>query len=216
MGMACSRVIIRNDTLFQRGRILGWLLLAYIDVTEAMGSKVQHCDRKGQPVCAAPENEHKRELRDIYKDPDIIALIKSRRLRWLGHVLPQYEDSLLRKASDYSPRCTKPLGRPHLRWHSTLGGRQEDAENRDEWRYINSNKDIKYQYKDYDMDNDKDHDKYHDMNHDKVHDKGHNMDHVKDQGENHDNNYDKGLHDEGNKDHDKVNKDHGRNHRING
>ncbi|KAJ4426305.1 hypothetical protein ANN_27119 [Periplaneta americana] len=53
----CSYVIItRDDTLSQRGRILGWLLLAYIDVTEAMGSKV--CDRKGQLVCAAPKNEH--------------------------------------------------------------------------------------------------------------------------------------------------------------
>ncbi|KAJ4440016.1 hypothetical protein ANN_08147 [Periplaneta americana] len=84
-----------------------------------------------------------RELRDIYKDPDIIALIKSRRLRWLGHVLRRDEDSLLRKAFDYSPRCTRPLGRPSLRWQdqvydnlSTVGGRQEDAENRDEWRYI--------------------------------------------------------------------------------
>lgn len=84
-----------------------------------------------------------RELRDIYKDPDIIALIKSRRLRWLGHVLRRDEDSLLRKAFDYSPRCTRPLGRPRLRWQDqvydnlcTVGGRQEDAENRDEWRYI--------------------------------------------------------------------------------
>ncbi|KAJ4426287.1 hypothetical protein ANN_27099 [Periplaneta americana] len=84
-----------------------------------------------------------KELRDIYKDPDITAFIRSRRLRWLGHVLPRYEDSLLRKASDYSPRCKRPLGRPRFRWHdqvydnlSTLGGRQEDAENRDDWRYI--------------------------------------------------------------------------------
>ncbi|KAJ4450632.1 hypothetical protein ANN_02061 [Periplaneta americana] len=50
-----------------------------------------------------------RELRDIYKDPDITALIKSRRLRWLGHVLRRDEDSLLRKAFDYSPRCTDLL-----------------------------------------------------------------------------------------------------------
>ncbi|KAJ4428343.1 hypothetical protein ANN_24362 [Periplaneta americana] len=77
-----------------------------------------------------------REPRDIYRDPDIIALIRSRRLRWLGHVLRRDEDSLLRKAFDYSPRCTRPLGRPRLRWQdqvydnlSTVGGRQEDAEN---------------------------------------------------------------------------------------
>ncbi|KAJ4425953.1 hypothetical protein ANN_27579 [Periplaneta americana] len=64
-----------------------------------------------------------RELRDIYKDPDIIALI----LRWLVHVLWRV------------PRCKRPLGRPRLRWQdqvydnlSTVGGRQEDAENRDE------------------------------------------------------------------------------------
>ncbi|KAJ4428323.1 hypothetical protein ANN_24342 [Periplaneta americana] len=87
--------------------------------------------------------ERKRELRDIYKDPDIIALIKSGRLRWLGHVLRRDEDSLLRKAFDYSPRCTRPLGSPRLRWQDqvydhlcAVEGRQEDAEDRDEWRYI--------------------------------------------------------------------------------
>ncbi|KAJ4446813.1 hypothetical protein ANN_13511 [Periplaneta americana] len=47
-----------------------------------------------------------KKLRYIYKDPDIIALIKSRRLRSLGHVLRRDEDSLLRKAFDYSQRCT--------------------------------------------------------------------------------------------------------------
>ncbi|KAJ4444288.1 hypothetical protein ANN_06080 [Periplaneta americana] len=91
------------------------------------------------PIC----NNFNKELRDIYKDPDIIALIKSRRLRLLGHVLRRDEDFLLRKAFDYSPRCKRPLGRPRLRWQDqvydnlcTVGGRQEDAENRDEWRYI--------------------------------------------------------------------------------
>ncbi|KAJ4434717.1 hypothetical protein ANN_23285 [Periplaneta americana] len=58
-------------------------------------------------------------------------------------VLRRDEDSLLRKAFDYSPRCKRPLGRPRLRWQdqvydnlSTVGGRQDDAENRAEWRYI--------------------------------------------------------------------------------
>ncbi|KAJ4452021.1 hypothetical protein ANN_03535 [Periplaneta americana] len=62
---------------------------------------------------------------------------------WLGHVLWRDEGSLLRKAFDYSPRCKRPLGRPRLRCQGqvydnlcTVGGRQEDAENRDEWRYI--------------------------------------------------------------------------------
>lgn len=84
-----------------------------------------------------------KELREIYKDPDIIALIKSRRLRWLGHVLRRDDNSLLRKAFDYSPRSKRPLGRPRLRWEDqvhdnlrTVGGQQEDAENRDAWRFI--------------------------------------------------------------------------------
>ncbi|KAJ4427383.1 hypothetical protein ANN_25004 [Periplaneta americana] len=59
---AWCRKYVLNETLSQCGWILGWLLLAYIDVTEAMGSKILHYDKKGQPVCAAPENEHTFDL----------------------------------------------------------------------------------------------------------------------------------------------------------
>ncbi|KAJ4438583.1 hypothetical protein ANN_14530 [Periplaneta americana] len=78
------------------------------------------------------------ELRDIYKDPDITALIASPRLRWLGHVLRRDEDSSTKSFRLFS-KMYRPLGRPRLRWQdqvydnlSTVGGRQEDAENRDE------------------------------------------------------------------------------------
>ncbi|KAJ4446557.1 hypothetical protein ANN_13254 [Periplaneta americana] len=74
-------------------------------------------DRIPKLILNYKPNGSNKEPRDIYKDPDIIALIKSRRLHWLGHVLRRDEDSLLRKAFNHSPRCKRPLGRPCLRWH---------------------------------------------------------------------------------------------------
>lgn len=43
---------------------------------------------------------------------DIIAIIKSRRLRWLGHILRKEEESLVRRA--WTGR--RPLGRPQPQW----------------------------------------------------------------------------------------------------
>ena len=37
---------------------------------------------------------HNYEIRVMYKEPDIIAELKSRRLRWAGHILRKQEDSI--------------------------------------------------------------------------------------------------------------------------
>jgi hypothetical protein len=59
---------------------------------------------------------HNEELRDFYSSPSIIRIIKSRRMRWAGHVAPMGEE----KKNAYrllvgKPEGKRPLGRPRRR-----------------------------------------------------------------------------------------------------
>jgi hypothetical protein len=55
---------------------------------------------------------HNEELRDLYSSPSIIRMIKSRRMRWAGHVARMGE-----KRNSYRLLVGKrPLGRPRRRW----------------------------------------------------------------------------------------------------
>jgi hypothetical protein len=38
---------------------------------------------------------HNKELRDLYSSPSIIQIIKSRRMRWAGHVARRGEDEVI-------------------------------------------------------------------------------------------------------------------------
>jgi hypothetical protein len=58
---------------------------------------------------------HNEELRDLYSSPSIIRIIKSRRMRWAGHVARMGE-----KRNEYmllvgKPEGKRPLGRPRRR-----------------------------------------------------------------------------------------------------
>jgi hypothetical protein len=59
---------------------------------------------------------HNEELRDLYSSPSIIRIIKSRRMRWAGHVACMGE-----KRNAYSllvgkPEGKRPVGKPSSRW----------------------------------------------------------------------------------------------------
>lgn len=56
------------------------------------------------------------KLETCIKDPDGIAMIKSRILRWLGHVSRRGKESLARRSWTGRPEGRKPLSRPRLRW----------------------------------------------------------------------------------------------------
>jgi hypothetical protein len=54
---------------------------------------------------------HKEELHNLYSSPSIIRIIKSRKLRWAGHVARMGE-----KRSLYRLLVRRLLGRPRRRW----------------------------------------------------------------------------------------------------
>jgi hypothetical protein len=55
------------------------------------------------------------ELRDLYSSPSIIIIIKSRRMRWAGHVAKMGEKMNAYRLLVGKPEGRRPLGRPRLR-----------------------------------------------------------------------------------------------------
>jgi hypothetical protein len=59
---------------------------------------------------------HNEELHILYSSPNIIRLIKSRRMRWAGHVACMGEGRNVYKVLMGKPEGKSPLGRPRCRW----------------------------------------------------------------------------------------------------
>jgi hypothetical protein len=55
---------------------------------------------------------HNEELRDLYSSPSIIRIIKSRRMRWAGHVAQMAERRNAYRILVGKPEGKRPLGRP--------------------------------------------------------------------------------------------------------
>jgi hypothetical protein len=58
---------------------------------------------------------HSEELHNLYSSPDIIRQIKSRRMRWAGHVARMGEERKVHKVLVGKPEGKRPLGRPRRR-----------------------------------------------------------------------------------------------------
>ena len=59
---------------------------------------------------------HNEELNDLYSSPNIVRVIKSRRMRWAGHVARMGEERGVYRVLMGKPKGKRPLGRPRLRW----------------------------------------------------------------------------------------------------
>ncbi|KAJ4448596.1 hypothetical protein ANN_10615, partial [Periplaneta americana] len=88
---------------------------------------------------------HNTELYALYSSPDIIRNIKSRRLRWAGHVARMGESKNAYRLLVGRPEGKRPLGRPRRRWEYNIkmdlrevGYDDRDwinlAQDRDQWR----------------------------------------------------------------------------------
>jgi hypothetical protein len=58
---------------------------------------------------------HNEELRDLYSSPSIIRMIKSRGMRWAGHVARMGEKRNAYRLLVGKPEGKRPLGRPRRR-----------------------------------------------------------------------------------------------------
>ena len=59
---------------------------------------------------------HNEELNDMYSSPNIVRVIKSRRMRWAGHVARMGERRGVYRILVGNPEEKSPLGRPRLIW----------------------------------------------------------------------------------------------------
>ena len=89
---------------------------------------------------------HNEELRDLYSLPNIVRVVKSRRMRSAGHVAPMGEGRGVHRVLVRKPEGKRPLGRPRRRWEDNIkmdlwevgggGDWMELVQDRDRWRAL--------------------------------------------------------------------------------
>jgi len=90
---------------------------------------------------------HNEELNDLYSSPNIVRVIKSGKMRWVGHVARMGEERGVYRVLVGKPEGRRPLGRPKRRWVDNIrmdlqevGCRYLDciglAQDRDRWRTL--------------------------------------------------------------------------------
>ena len=90
---------------------------------------------------------HNKELSDLYSLPNIVRVVKSRRMRWAGHVARMGEGRGVHRVLVGKPEEKTPLGRPRRRWEYNIkmdlqevgggcGEWMELAQDRDRWRAL--------------------------------------------------------------------------------
>jgi len=59
---------------------------------------------------------HNEELNDLYSPPNNVRVIRSRRMRWAGHVARMGEKRGVYRVLVWKPEGKRPLGRSRCRW----------------------------------------------------------------------------------------------------
>jgi hypothetical protein len=90
---------------------------------------------------------HNEELNDLYSSPNVIRVIKSRRMRWAGHVARMGKGRGLYRVLVGKPGVRGPLGRSRCRWEDNIKMDLQEvewegvdwidmAQDRDRWRAV--------------------------------------------------------------------------------
>jgi hypothetical protein len=90
---------------------------------------------------------HNEELNYLYSLPNIVRVVKSRSMRWAGHVARMGEGRGVHRVLVGKPEGKRPLGRRRRRWEDNIkmdlnevegvcGAWMERAQGRDRWRAL--------------------------------------------------------------------------------
>ena len=83
----------------------------------------------------------------MYRSPNIVRMIKSRRLRWAGHLARMEEGRSAFKILTCKPTGKRPFGRPRRKWEDNIrmdleeiginaGNWVDSAQDRNYWRAL--------------------------------------------------------------------------------
>jgi hypothetical protein len=78
---------------------------------------------------------HNNELHSLYSSPNIVGVIKSRRMRWAGHMACMGEGRGVYRVLVGRPKGKRPLGRPRCRWEDNI---KLDLREMDQWGKLDS------------------------------------------------------------------------------
>ena len=82
------------------------------------------------------------ELNDPYSLPNIVWVVKSRRMRWAGHVAHIVEERGVHKVLVGKPEAKRPLWRPRRRWEDNIKmDLQEVGGSRGDWMELAQDRD---------------------------------------------------------------------------
>ena len=63
---------------------------------------------------------HNKQLSDLYSLPNIVRVVKSRRMRWAGHVARMGQGRVVHRVLVGKPEGKRQLGRPRRRWEDNI------------------------------------------------------------------------------------------------
>jgi hypothetical protein len=78
------------------------------------------CGTKRDEVTGEWRKLHNEELNDLYSSPNIVRVIKSRRIIWAGYVARMVEGSGLYRVLVGKTESKTPLGRPRRIWEDNI------------------------------------------------------------------------------------------------
>jgi hypothetical protein len=85
---------------------------------------------------------HNEELNDLYSLLNIVRVVKSRRMRWAGHVARMGEDRGVHRALVGKPEGKRLLGRPRHRWEDNIKMDIQEVEGgRGDWMELAQDRD---------------------------------------------------------------------------
>jgi len=85
---------------------------------------------------------HNEELNDLYSLPNIVRVVKSRRMRWALHVARMGEDRGVHRVLVGKPEGKRPLGRSRRSWEDNIKmDLQEVGGSRGDWMELAQDRD---------------------------------------------------------------------------
>jgi hypothetical protein len=85
---------------------------------------------------------HNEELNDLYSLPNILRVVKSRRMRCVWHVARMGEDRGVHRVLVGKPEGKRPLGRPKRRWEDNIKMYLQDVKGgRADWMELAQDRD---------------------------------------------------------------------------